>query len=60
MEPDEFEPRPVEEALANLHRSGSRISDCAVVGVDTKLAWIVSGRNGDNQVRTEAPIERWA
>ena len=52
--------RPVEESLAPLHRSGWTIEDCAVLDMSKGVVWIVTGRNGKNQIRTEGPTARWA
>jgi hypothetical protein len=60
MDPGEFEPPPFEESLANLHRSGWTIGDCAVFNTKGETVWIVSGRNGENVIRNEGPTDRWA
>jgi hypothetical protein len=43
-----------------LHRAGCTIGDCAVFNTKGETAWIVSGRNGENLIRTEGPTARWA
>ena len=53
MDPGEFQPPLFEESLANLHRSGWTIGDCAVFNTKGEIVWVVSGRNGENLIRTE-------
>jgi hypothetical protein len=60
VDPSDFEPPPVEESLARLHRSGWTIGDCAVFDTEGKTVWIGSGRNGGNLIPTEGPTARWA
>ena len=53
MDTSDFEPPPVEESLAELHRSGWYVGDCAVINAHKGLVWIVFGSNGENLIRTE-------
>jgi hypothetical protein len=60
MNLSDFEPPPVEDLLASLHRSGWTIGDCAAFNTRGEIVWIVSCRNGENLIRTEGPTARWA
>jgi hypothetical protein len=41
------------ECLDRLHCAGWTIGDTAFRSPDGRLVWLVSGRNGENQIRAE-------
>jgi hypothetical protein len=49
------------ECLDRLHRVGWTIGDIAFRLADGRLVWLVSGRNGENQIRAEGATsaEAW-
>jgi hypothetical protein len=42
----------IEEMLLDLHRSGWSIGSTAFATPATGLVWVVSGRNGENVIRS--------
>jgi hypothetical protein len=54
-------PTVAAEYLDRLHRAGWSLGDTAFHAVGGGLVWVVSGRNGENQLRAEGAIsaEAW-
>jgi hypothetical protein len=52
---------PSEESLIRLHRSGWSAGDAAFAGKDGRLAFWVTGTNGENAIhaRAESLDEAW-
>jgi hypothetical protein len=51
----------VAEVLEALHRAGWSIGETAFAAVDGSRVWVVSGHNGENQIRAEgaSALEAW-
>jgi hypothetical protein len=49
------------ECQDHLRRAGWTIGDTTFLSTDGRLVWVVMGRNGLNQIRTEGvtPTEAW-
>jgi hypothetical protein len=49
------------ERVDRLRRAGRTIGDTALRWPDDRLVWVVSGRNGENQLRAEGATsaEAW-
>jgi hypothetical protein len=52
---------PVRECLGRLRLAGWTIGDTAIRWPDRRLVWLVSGRNGENQIWAEGAMsaEAW-
>jgi len=53
--------REIDDLLNELHRAGWSLGDTAFHAVGGGLVWVVSGTNGENQIRAEGATsaEAW-